>query len=72
MSASDSEVSNHSAEASDSESVTYAEQQQYIINLLKGTTYTIPYLDKTLKGWYMGVNPAYEKIKAGEDAFLKK
>ncbi|DAA74830.1 TPA_exp: Uncharacterized protein A8136_2248 [Trichophyton benhamiae CBS 112371] len=50
----------------------YQIQQENIIKLLKGSSYTIPHLEEVLKGWYMGVNPAYDKIKAEEGEFLKK
>lgn len=48
------------------------EQQQHIIDLLKGQTFTIPYLSKSLPGWYVGVNPHYEKIHSQEGEFLDK
>ncbi|EZF25494.1 hypothetical protein H112_02223 [Trichophyton rubrum D6] len=50
----------------------YHIQQENILKLLKGSSYTIPHLENVLKGWYMGVNPAYDKIKAEEGEFLKK
>ncbi|KAM5472794.1 hypothetical protein MauCBS54593_002506 [Microsporum audouinii] len=50
----------------------YRHQQEYIINLLKGSSYTIPRLEECLRGWYMGVNPAYDKIKATEGEFLAR
>ncbi|PGH10192.1 hypothetical protein AJ80_07551 [Polytolypa hystricis UAMH7299] len=46
------------------------EQQQRILAILKSKTFTIPYLSKFLPGWYVGVNPHYEKIHGEEDAFL--
>ncbi|KAK2820040.1 hypothetical protein FQN49_007781 [Arthroderma sp. PD_2] len=58
------------APLSDSIEANYRRQQEKIINLLKGDSYTIPRLEECLKGWYMGVNPAYEKIKATEGEFL--
>lgn len=73
MEYSDSELSDYSASSSgDSKGVTYAEQQKNIVNLLKGQTYKIPYLERTLAGWYMGVNPAYENVRAGQDTFLEQ
>lgn len=73
MTYSDSEASFYSVSSSgDSNSFTYAEQKQQIVDLLKGKTYKIPYLEKTLQGWYMGINPAYEKVKASEDEFLEQ
>nr|WFJ08646.1 sesquiterpene cyclase [Spiromastix sp.] len=69
MESTSSNVSLHSySEKSAAESL--KEQQQQIIDILKGQTFTIPYLSKSLPGWYMGVNPHYEKIHAEESAFL--
>lgn len=73
MEHSGSDLSDYSASSSaDSKGVTYAEQQKNIVSLLKGKTYKIPYLERTLAGWYMGVNPAYENVKTGQDAFLEQ
>ncbi|KAF3484022.1 uncharacterized protein GIQ15_03346 [Arthroderma uncinatum] len=57
---------------SDPKAISYRQQQEKIINLLKGDSYTIPRLEECLKGWYMGVNPAYDNIKATEGEFLEK
>ncbi|KAK2806370.1 hypothetical protein FQN51_007414 [Onygenales sp. PD_10] len=62
-------VSGHASEISFS-NATLKEQQQHIVNLLKGQTYTIPYLCKCLPGWYLGVNPNYERVRDEQDAFV--
>ncbi|EEH16237.2 hypothetical protein PABG_06324 [Paracoccidioides brasiliensis Pb03] len=47
-------------------------EQQRIIDLLKGQSFTIPYLSKAFPGWYVGINQHYEKIHAEESTFLDK
>lgn len=69
---SESGKSEISAASSDcSGEISYDDQKQHIIGLLKGNQYKIPYLEKHLEGWEMGVNPAYETVKADEAEFLK-